>query len=322
MFPFKINLPSSGIPSSYTHKNGTVKYFVSVLIRGFPFSDLTAMVQLKVNATVDAVQKPKVPLYAHAEEESNFCFCTFYDKMNITASLEDNTFFLGETMIIRVDIGDEPPNENIEITAELFSRIRFTALHPRVKYNYEDKLVPKASAKAISLRAQKTIYLQLQIPALTLIPNFWGCKLFYHFYYLQVEALLGNRRKIVLNIDDIRICHRRYISNEIGFAQDVVSMYTTPDLDLGIPLVPVAQAPLAAYPPQVVNVSYPLGAPSHSLYSRHTDTINMPLPVPSLLPQSGILNNTTYRSMNRNSGPNNKSSGLPTYDEVMKEQHS
>ncbi|XP_028128087.2 uncharacterized protein LOC114324434 isoform X2 [Diabrotica virgifera virgifera] len=347
IFPFKFNLPSSGIPSSYTHKNGTVKYFVSVLIRGPVFSELTAMEQLQVNATIDIVQRPKVPLYAHAEQESEFCFCyTFHDDMNLTASLEDDTFFLGETMIIRVDIGDEGPSENVEITAQLFLRTRFTALQPKVKYNYEDKLVPKASAKGISSRAQKTIYLQLQIPAQMKIPNFWGCKLFYHFYYLQVQAVLGNRRNIVLNIEDIHVCHRRIISNEIGFAQDVVPSYIAPELDLGFPLVPVAQAPSGAYPPTTVNAPYPLGFSSHPLYPRHTNTINMPLPV---LPPPPFLSINRNGSMNRNSGhrpysssypterrtitaplavqenftaTNDNSSGLPSYDEVMKEQHS
>uniref|UniRef100_A0A6P7EZQ5 Uncharacterized protein LOC114324434 isoform X1 n=2 Tax=Diabrotica virgifera virgifera TaxID=50390 RepID=A0A6P7EZQ5_DIAVI len=345
MFPFKFNLPSSGIPSSYTHKNGTVKYFVSVVIRGPVFSELTAMEQLQVNATIDIVQRPKVPLYAHAEQESKFCCCTFHDAINLTASLEDDTFFVGETMIIRVDIGDESPSENVEITAQLFSCTRFTALHPKVKYNYEHKLVPKASAKGISSRAQKTIYLQLQIPAQMKIPNFWGCKLFHHFYYLQVQAVFGNRRNILLNIEDVRVCHRKYISNEIGFAQDVVPSYIAPELDLGFPLVPVAQAPSVAYPPTTMNAPYPLGFSSHPLYSGHTNTISMPLPgLPPLPPSSNNRNG----SMNRNSGHrpysssypterrtitaplaaqetssvNNDKSGLPSYDEVMKDQHS
>lgn len=298
-YPFSFSLPTTNICSSYQHRYGSIRYYVSAIVdKPFSFDyrdEITLHIAVPINFNDIRHQIQLVPITYQTDKQTGCCLC-LSDFITLNMTLEKDCFVLGETIKVKVHVDNKSNVEIEQIEVKITSTIQFTTQRPSARHKLDKTLLSIANGEGVAARSEKILVFDLIVPQTTLIPSFQGCVLFKQWSTIGAEAVLpAFHTNLPLEVN-INIGHIPYITTVSSIGDHFVP-------------VPVAQSH-DVYPPQNVGPPYPIRTPTRRppallLPSAPDDQANRPTAPVHLAEQEDDFN------------PRVPASPPPTYDEAL-----
>ncbi|XP_074643357.1 arrestin domain-containing protein 3-like [Tubulanus polymorphus] len=189
-FPMEFQLPESSLPCSFESKNGTIRYYLRVII-DIPYASPPQGIKYFtiIGPHIDCMDERYLTSISAEDQRNTYCFCCSQGPISLMANLDRSAYCCGEQMKLRCEV-QNGSDENTWVIVRLLQYVEYfinkgvlglsKELHHKV-WEFKGPTVPPHHTEKLD-----DLYKQLQVPVMpTTIVDV--CKVIQIYYVLRVS---------------------------------------------------------------------------------------------------------------------------------------